>query len=384
MHLDILIVSYNRPEYLGTLIDSLLRQYDGSYEVGQFHLMQDGPNPARLEEDGKKIDQCIGLFQRAYPRGHTHAARVNIGINGNYTLVVRHMAESEADAVIVLEDDLELSPHYLNVMTTLLTYAQTSTQIGMVSAKGKLGASMEYQKLRQRALLPMTSAFGIQRWGWGMTRDTMTEFVPILEMYLDYAHRLGFPDNGDPVNRASKFDDMQRFINQIGFYQTTDGIEIDTMYDVAAYLLGRVHLCTYANFIKPIGETGIHFSEEMFRLNNFHNAELFPSPPEDFAWYEPELMLHIQTLIRRFYTTTRLNYNSGMFACDYPFDGVQNIDLVRALYEDVFGWPLTDHDVAIHKYPQLVDDKTDWPGPARDLLKTSKPIERRYAFPYAV
>lgn len=384
MRLDILIVSYNRPDYLAALMASLNNQHSGSWKFGDVHLMQDGPNLNRLVDDTKQVEQCIHAFQRAFPTGQVHDTPVNIGINGNYQKIVRHMAASQADAVIVFEDDLELSPHYLNVMSRLLDYAGTSPHIGMVSAKGLLGATLEQQTLRQRALMPMGSAWGIHRWGWGMARNAISEYAPILEMYLDFALRLGFPDNGDAINRAEKFPDLQRFINHMGFYQTTDGVEIDTMYDVAAYALGRINLCTYANFLNPIGERGLHYDEDLFKKSNLHNAVMFDAPPDEFAWYEPDMMLNILTLIRRFHASVRLNYNSGFFGCPCPYGGLANVDMVRSLYEDVFGWPLTEDDLVAHKYHNFEPGKKFWDAEAKGLLRNSVPKEKQYSFPYAV
>lgn len=384
MRLDILIVSYNRPDYLSLLVNSLLDQHSGEYELGEIHLMQDGPSPKRVNDDKANIARNIEIFQGAFPEGHVHAAPVNIGINGNYTAIVDHMKACEADAVIVFEDDLELSPHYLNVMTRLLRYAETSTQVGMVSAKGLLGASAEMQELRHRALIPMSSAMSVHRWGWGMTRDTMSEYVPIFEMYLDFVNRLGFPDNGDADSRALNFPNVHRFINQLGFYQTTDGIEIDTIYDVAAYVLGRVNLCTYANFLKPIGETGMHYNDDLFRVSNLGNAVMCETPPDDFAWYEPDMMLHVLTLIRRYHTSIRLNYTSGMFGCEFPFSRLHASDLLRSLYEGIFGWPFAEHDILAHKYREYQNDPFFWSEANPGLLRTARPIERKYSFPYAV
>jgi hypothetical protein len=384
MRLDILIVSYNRPENLTLLVQSLGHQHSGDYTLGEIHLMQDGPNARRVNSDKENIARNIEIFEHAFPQGHVHAAPHNIGIVGNYTAVVNHMKNTQADAVIVFEDDLELSPHYLNVMTRLLRYAQTSTQVGMVSAKGLLGATAEQQNLRQRALLPMGAAWSIHRWGWGMTRDVMSEYVPILEMYLDFAYRIGFLDNGDTEVRKNLFPSLQRFINQLGFYQTTDGVEIDTMYDLAAYVLGRVNLCTYANFLRSTGETGTHYDDELFAESNLRDTVLLDTPPDDFAWFEPDMMLHVLTLIRRYFASIRLNYNSGTFGCQIPFSGLHPPDLIRSLYESIYGWPFTEQDIIAHKYRNYSTDPIVWSEVNPGLLRTVRPIERHYSFPYAV
>ncbi len=384
MDLDILLVSYNRPDCVSGLVSSLSKQNAGDYRVRAVHLMQDGPNPLRVEDDQEKIDQCIDVFRNHFPEGRVHAPKQNVGIVGNYSAVVNHMAATTADAVIVIEDDLELSPHYLNVMVQLLRYAETSRQVGMVSAKGLLGATQAMQQERSRALIPMGSTWGVHRWGWGIVRETMAEYVPILKMYLDYATRLGFSDNGDQERRARMYPHVARFINAMGFRQKSDGIEIDCIYDLAAVVLGRVNLCTYANFIRSVGARGIHYNDRLFEEISLNKSVFFNGPPPDFAWYEPGMMLDILTLIRRFHASLHLNYNSGTFACSPPFKNLEIADLIRFLYEDIFGWPLTMADLKAHKFHSRVELGEFWNKEAIGILRTTIPIKQSYPVPYAI
>ena len=132
MLIDLYIVSYNRPDYLSCLLNSLDQQNCNGYEIGNIHLFQDGPNPDRRDEDAHKIASCIEFFQRTFPSGHVHAAETNIGINGNYKKLWDDMISSNSAAAIVFEDDLELSPHYLDVMNMLLRRAEENPNVGLV------------------------------------------------------------------------------------------------------------------------------------------------------------------------------------------------------------------------------------------------------------
>lgn len=67
-------------------------------------------------------------------------------------------------------------------------------------------------------------------------------------------------------------------------YQGYNSIENDAIYDLAAVTLGRVHLCTYANFATPIGEEGLHSTPHMFNFFDYNNTHLFGAPPDNFAW----------------------------------------------------------------------------------------------------
>lgn len=395
--IDICIMSYNRPEYFAQLLNSLNQQHPGEYAIGNVHLFQDGPKDTRRDEDTARIAQCIDLFRTAFPDGHVTAAAVNVGINGNYSQLWECLAQSGADAGIVFEDDLVLSPHYLNVMAKLLAWAEDDPNVGMVSAVGALGAPVSLQQERRFALVPMGTVWGLHRWGWGMTQDCIREFLPVKRMYFDLARRAGFADNEDSTDDDQPKRLMIKFINHMAAFQGPAHMEIDTLYDAIALNLCRVNLTTYASFARSVGKRGVHFTPELFTAMGHHRAEMMETVPETFAWYEPQMMLDVLSLIRRFYSNYSMNYNSGAFACEVPYPDLVPIHATRFLYERIFGWSLTLPDYHVHNIVACREsDEKLRPGDdimeillkdyddSYGLLATGHRKNRDYAFPYAI
>lgn len=397
MRIDIYIVSYNRPEYLGPLLQSLQQQHAGDYYIGGIHLLQDGPKPSRHDEDAAKIATCVDSFRSIFPDGHLHAADENIGINGNYSKLWALMASSTSDASIVFEDDLELSPHYLNVMRKLLGHAQTNPNVGFVSAVGALCAPLEYQQQRLRALVPMGTVWGLHRWGWGITRELIQEMIPIKRMYFDLADKVGFKDNGELSPNVSAPGILRKFINDMSAYQGRFNIEVDTIYDMAALNLNRLHLTTYASYARPTGTHGVHFTPEIYESLGFTNVETIDEVPDDFAWYEPEMMLDILSLTRRYYSNYSMNHNASAFGCDAPYPDINNVEVVKFLYEQILGWPITRADMLVQNLmsappagqtgdpTQAVVEAlaTDY-GPSFGLLGSGYRKTKSYTFPYGI
>ena len=397
IRIDLNIVSYNRPQYLTRLLASLKNQNCSGYELGQVRLFQDGPKQRRHDEDAAKISEAIECFRAAFPDGHVHAANENIGINGNYRSLWERLAASESDASIVFEDDLELSPHYMNVMAMLLNHAMGNPNVGMVSAVGALGAPADSQKERIRALIPMGNVWGVHRWGWGVTKDVIAEMLPLKRAYFDLAERLEFADNGEGVTDPKVQTILLRFFNDMASLQGSSHIEIDSLYDVIMTELGRVNLCTYANFAKSIGVEGVHFSEEFYHLLGHADAEVMGDMPDDFDWYEPEMMLDILSLIRRRYQMVGANHSAALFGCEKPYPEIHSTHMIKSLYERIFGWPLTNFDLHAHNLmPRFSPENVDlvWPSPevedilSRDydetygLLATGHRKNKNYRFPY--
>lgn len=347
MKTDIVITSYNKPAYLEQLLASLRAQHSGSYRIADIHLFQDGPKPGAEKSVSDAIDDCIKLFEAAFPAGIVHASPANLGINGNWRRKWRRMRASDADAFVMFDHDLVVSPHYLNIMHDLIGYAAGRSNIGFVSAMGLLASDREHRMQRRRALMPMYSLFGINRWGIGATRALIREMYSFVELYFDLAERVQFADNGEqPPPHA--FPNLLEFYNTMGMFDGRQLSSVDAMYDLAALRLNKLHLSTYANFGKNVGEEGAHYDKAMFEDLGHHRTEIMEERVEDFDWYDDERILRVLTLVSRYIANYGINYNTGKFKLEPPFIGVDRTDLLRMLYESVFGWPITMHDFVAH------------------------------------
>lgn len=396
MLIDICIVSYNRPHYLSQLLESLTAQRLDSCRIGAVHLFQDGPKRRSAEIDQPKIEECVRAFQRSYPEGSVWRATENIGIVGNYEKLWEAMAMSTADAVIVFEDDLILSSHYLDVMAKLLRRAEKDPNIGLVSATGVLSTSQELRDARIRAVMPMATAWGIHRWGWGITRSTIREFLPIKRLYFSIANHVGFRDNGTPPTDDQR-NPIYKFFWGMGMFQPIEMLEIDGVYDLAALNLNRVNLTTFASYARPIGREGVHYAAHLFAKRGYDNTAVAERVPDDFAWYEPARMLDVLNLIRRYHTSLNANYNATIRSFENLYPDLLPHHLVRCLYDDIFGWTVEDADLVAHglmgyehiglsrKIPWRESELFDRGIDERfGLLDTGRRVEKPYPKPYAV
>jgi len=107
-------------------------------------LFQDGAwNPfSDVQKAGyEPIAECCELFRRQIPLGTVFQSHVNLGIALNYKRAEEFLFGGlKVPYALFLEDDMVLSPHYLEVTHRLLHIAIKQPAIGYVSAYGDFWA----------------------------------------------------------------------------------------------------------------------------------------------------------------------------------------------------------------------------------------------------
>ena len=132
----IAVMSFNRPDLLESVLKSLKSQ---SIEIDEkrVYLFQDGvqsrfsDNPA----DDSLQNECVRRFLEIFPNGNVHQSPVNLGIALNFDRAERLFYEEiEADCGIFFEDDLLLSPYYMEALLQLTNFALAEPLVGYVAA----------------------------------------------------------------------------------------------------------------------------------------------------------------------------------------------------------------------------------------------------------
>ena len=365
MRVEIFVKSYNRPHCLGRLLTSLAHQGPSDLCIERICLFQDGPAGSRRAEDAERVTACLTAFRDSFPHGEPLAAARNLGPNGNCQRVWEAIAQSQSDAVLVFEDDLELSPYYLPVMAKLLRHAQGHPEVAMVSAHGMLGASPRTQQRRARALVPMAYIWGVHRWGWGATRQTLAELTPLVLAYFAIAKRIDFQSDGVNLEEARRV--IGAWFHAQGFHQDRVMPGYDAAYDFAAFCTGRYHLNSYGSFAKSTGVEGVSFSERSFKAYNYHRTRMMAEAPDDFAWYDAALSAQVLALVRRFHASQAVARVAAVQGSNPPWPPLSRPQLIKTLYEQLFGWPLRDEDLVAHRIHRLCPRADQIPG-HHDLL----------------
>ncbi|MCC6920808.1 MAG: glycosyltransferase [Alphaproteobacteria bacterium] len=272
----IFILCFNRPDYLGQVLESLRAQAGVSLDESRIFLLQDGAVDAdtnRLHCKPRLIAENIAAFRSLFPGGQVLASRFNLGVAGNFDraerLAFEHLGE---EAAIFLEDDLWLGPHYLASLDTLLGFAVANPRIGYVAAYGMHQTPLEGRP----ADAPMLGPLG-PHWGFGLTRRQWLRQRPFVEEYLRIALATNY--------RMRDNDRIVQLFHGWGFH--APGTTQDVAKSYACLLTGAARVNTVACYGKYIGAEGLHSNAAIYDEEGFGQTSvvledtLDRTPPTD-------------------------------------------------------------------------------------------------------
>lgn len=161
----IIIFTYNRLDHLNTLIRSLKK--NPLFEKSKVLVFSDGP---KNEIDKKKIEKIrVYLKKKLISRNSEIIERPsNYGLSKNIIDGINHTFK-KYDKIIILEDDLEVSPFFLNYMNDALDLYANSENVSSISGymypiePTKFSSNYFFLKI-------------IESWGWGTWKRAWNNF----------------------------------------------------------------------------------------------------------------------------------------------------------------------------------------------------------------
>lgn len=161
----IIIFTYNRLEHLETLIRSLKK--NSLFDNSEVLVFSDGP---KNETDKKKIEK-IRIFLKKNLQNHKSEIierDFNLGLSRNVISGITQAFENY-DQLIILEDDLEVSPLFLNYMNDALNLYKSDDNVASISGymypiePNKFSNDFFFLNL-------------IESWGWGTWKRAWKKF----------------------------------------------------------------------------------------------------------------------------------------------------------------------------------------------------------------
>lgn len=263
-------MSFNRPGMLERVLASLKAQTLPVAEQ-RVHLFQDAARNrsggmTRATED--EIAACISVFRRHFPDGVVHEAPHNLGIALNFDRAERFFFETlNAELGIFFEDDMVLSPHYLDALEKLSAFALAEERVGYVAAYGQHHASPEEHGRLRRRIMPMG-----HNWGFALTRRQWKRQREIVEGYLHFVR--------DCEYRYRPHEEIRAYFARFGV--TTTQTSQDTAKEIASAVLGTARLMCFPAYGSYIGDVGEHYTPALYKALDFGRTVLFEHAPDGF------------------------------------------------------------------------------------------------------
>lgn len=242
--LGIAIISYNRPHYLRQLLVSL--EHQSRLTQTDVHLFQDG---ARLQSDRHKVRECVELFDLTHLTvKHKHVRTRNVGIAVNQFEALELMFKTY-DYVMILEDDVILSNHYLKLIRVLIGQCFSMPQVFSLSLnflrqceKSKISDNLNKIYLTNRV---HWWAEVFSKHNWTLARPYFLEYYELVKdaNYLLRDHKA-----------------IRELFASKGFEERNTSQ--DAGKDYAVFRLGMSRINTVVNRGMYIGIEGTHFDQK--------------------------------------------------------------------------------------------------------------------------
>jgi hypothetical protein len=279
MRPPIVVMSFNRPQFLEPVLASLKAQRGGLLEGREINLFQDGAvnqySRVRYAKDAD-IYASIEVFHSHFPNGTVHHSADNIGICENYRRAERFLFEErELEVGYFLEDDLVLSPVYVEMMDRIYAWAVTTPNVAYFAAYGDYYAAPAELAARRRELATLD-----HHWGFGLIRRHWRKMQPLLEPFYDIVCG----------NDYSRRDHRRIYALYESFEAAPRASSQDAAKAFACDRLGLWRANTVVPFAKYIGNIGQHMTPETFSAIGFDRTVIANERVDDLRFPdEPQI-----------------------------------------------------------------------------------------------
>ncbi len=265
------ILSFNRPDYLKKVIDSVKEQ---TYTDFDYWLFQDGNLNQfswRRAANQTDIDKCIEIFKEAFPKGKVEYSKTNIGIGLNWKRCEEQLfLEEEYEEVIFLEDDLVLSPPYMETMVNMFDQFRDDDRVGMINAYGEVGGN-RFPEVGPPSLIRRMGhlwAIGVSKKQWLKRRKLMLEFYDII---------------GDKDYRFRPWQEIANFYAANGIKQDI-ALGQDGCKTAVLLLSKQVKVSPSVNLAKYIGEKGFHADPANYQMHQYGTMPVYDKVIKKFKF----------------------------------------------------------------------------------------------------
>src|SRR5271157_515897 len=267
----IFVMSFNRPDYLERVLNSLRAQVDCDIDQRTIILFQDGAvNPYSNERHASddEINQCAGIFQSLFPHSRIMRSLVNLGVALNFDRAERHGFEDlSAESVIFLEDDLVLGQHYISILDKLIEMFATDERVGYAAAYGDHTKCVQDQHAHRQQLIGLT-----HNWGFAFYRRQWLRMRPFLLEYLSLVREVDYRYKDAKV--------ICELFASWGF--GCPAISQDAAKTIACCGINVIKINTYTCNAAYIGAHGLHMNPGLFAERGYDKTVLYGQPVAEF------------------------------------------------------------------------------------------------------
>ena len=264
----IALITYSRVEYFTKVFDSITKQEINNKPFNHYfdlYVFQDGLLAGETPEQVQSHREIAELI-RSNPNELKYFPQTkNLGVALHFDFIERFLFnKQDCPWVAFCEDDLVLSPGYLETLLCMANSFKDDERVAMFSCFGKTSnQSIENQKEHQNDLITME-----HHWGFGMHQLAWRKRQPLVDEYLKLVSSVPYRERNHVA--------IQNWHDFCGFRPGATSQDYAKACAMAA--MECIKVSSYANFATYVGEYGLHFTPELYAQKGFAQSNVFPTP----------------------------------------------------------------------------------------------------------
>mgnify|MGYP001243868518 FL=1 len=275
----IVIICYNRPEHFKKTIDNLTKCKEAINS--NIFIYIDGP---KNEDDTKYINVIENLAKKK--KNYFHNLEIikrnkNYGLRKNITMSVSEIL-NQYNSIIVLEDDIIVSKHFLYYMNNALVYYKNTEKIWHISAYSPINNYLKKDNIYISQLMYC--------WGWGTWKNRWKKFssdenLLIKKLDSNLIKDLNFNNTHDSYSQI--ISNKKKTMNTWAVFWYT-----------SIFLNNGLCINPYTSLSKNIGLDGSGhnsgYDKEMYNLQTLNDSNEYKFNPETKLIEDIDARIEIQ------------------------------------------------------------------------------------------
>jgi len=175
METAVLLIAYNRPD----LVERRLKELAASELIPKnVFLSVDGLKESSGNGHKNSYSSMLAALNLPFKVNENYR-QVNLGCSKHIITAVTEVLK-DFESVVIVEDDVSISPCFLNSLCEALSIAAKTNDIGTVGGFSNFHKQLHFPFFFRKNYWRKTKYFSA--WGWGTTRDFWKHFVEVKDI----------------------------------------------------------------------------------------------------------------------------------------------------------------------------------------------------------
>lgn len=279
----IALITYARADYFEEVFNSIIHQKINGKDFSEYfdlYVFQDGLQKDDSDSNITGHQKIKNICANKIPATHFISQEKNLCVALHFDFIERMFFEEQnREWAAFFEDDLVLSPGYLETLISMSESFKNDERVAMFNCFGMTSQEpLEVQEINQKTVACMD-----HHWGFGIYQSVWRKRQAFVDEYLKMVDKIPY--------RKRNHKRINNWLAYSGFKPRATSQDYVKACSIAA--MGMVKISSFANFGTYIGKSGLHFTAEIFKSFGFDKNVTFTKPVSELFTMDATTYLEI-------------------------------------------------------------------------------------------